>query len=440
MDAPAVLSVTVKLSVAGLWHLGSVTAACLASAGHDVTGFDPDVDVVRRLNDGQPPIFEPGLPELIAGSYRDGRLRFSSDPREAMHQSEVVWIAWDTPVDRDDRADVDAVMANAVRLFPHLAPGTLVLVSSQLPVGSVARLEQECARAKGITFGCIPENLRLGQAVDHFLTPDRVVVGLRHPEDRERVMTLFAPFTDNLVWMSVESAEMTKHALNAFLATSVAFANEIATLCERVGADASEVAHGLKTDFRIGPRAYLAPGGAFAGGTLARDVVFLNALGNQRQTPVTLLSAVYASNELHRSWPARRLEQLFGGVRGRRIAVWGLTYKPDTDTLRGSHAVALCETLSAAGASVTAHDPAVPTLPAALKAQWRLSPSALEAARDADAIVVATEWPEYRQIGADAVMAHVGRLRVSVIDANRFLKSTLAADPRIQYVTVGSPA
>jgi UDPglucose 6-dehydrogenase len=436
--------VAVKLSVAGLWHLGSVTAACVASAGHDVTGFDPDVDVVRRLTNGQPPVFEPGLPELIAQSYREGRLRFSSDPREAMHQSEVVWIAWDTPVDRDDRADVDAVMANAIRLFPHLAPGTLVLVSSQLPVGSVERLEQECARARpgdnGITFGCIPENLRLGQAVDRFLTPDRVVVGVRHPDDRERVTTLFASFTDNLVWMSVESAEMTKHALNAFLATSVAFANEIATLCERVGADASEVAHGLKTDFRIGPRAYLAPGGAFAGGTLARDVVFLNALGNQCQTPVTLLSAVYTSNELHRGWPARRLEQLFGDVRGRRIAVWGLTYKPDTDTLRGSHAVALCETLSAAGASVTAHDPAVPTLPAALEAQWQLSPSALEAARDADAIVVATEWPEYRQIGADAVMAHVGRLRVSVIDANRFLKGTLAVDPRIQYVTVGSPA
>jgi UDPglucose 6-dehydrogenase len=446
MDAPAVLSVTVKLSVAGLWHLGSVTAACLASAGHDVTGFDPDVDVVRRLSDGQPPIFEPGLPELIAQSQREGRLRFSSDPREAMHESEVVWIAWDTPVDRDDRADVEAVMANAVGLFPHLAPGTLVLVSSQLPVGSVERLEQECARAgpgnnvTGITFGCVPENLRLGQAVDRFLTPDRVVVGVRHPEDRERVTTLFAPFTDNLVWMSVESAEMTKHALNAFLATSVAFANEIATLCERVGADASEVARGLRTDFRIGPKAYLAPGGAFAGGTLARDVVFLNTLGNECETPVTLLSAVYTSNELHRGWPARRLKQLFGDVRGRRIAVWGLTYKPDTDTLRGSHAVALCETLAAGGASVTAHDPAVAKLPAEITAQWHLSASALEAARDADAIVVATEWPEYRQIAADALIAHVGRPRVSVIDANRFLWDTLASDPRIQYVTVGSPA
>jgi UDPglucose 6-dehydrogenase len=433
----------VKLSVAGLWHLGSVTAACLASAGHDVTGFDPDANVVRRLTDGQPPIFEPGLPELVRKACREGHLRFSPDPRDAVRESEVVWIAWDTPVDRDDRADVEAVIANAALLLPHLSPGTLVLVSSQLPVGSVGRLEQECRRARpgvAITFGCVPENLRLGQAVDRFLSPDRVVVGVRHPDDRERVTTLFAPFTDNLVWMSVESAEMTKHALNAFLATSVAFANEIATLCERVGADAGDVARGLKTDFRIGPKAYLAPGGAFAGGTLARDIVFLNALGNERQTPVTLLSAVYTSNELHRGWPGRRLEQLFGTVRGRRIAVWGLTYKPDTDTLRGSHAVALCEKLSEGGASVVAHDPAVATLPAAIKAGWKLSASALEAARDADAIVVATEWPEYRQIGADAVMSHVGRSRVSVIDANRFLNDTLGADPRIQYVTVGSPA
>jgi len=440
----------VKLSVAGLWHLGSVTAACLASAGHDVTGFDVDGDVVRRLQtDGRPPIFEPGLRELVDSGRREGRLRFSSDPRDAVRQSDVVWIAWDTPVDRNDRADAEAVIERTARLFPNLSPGTLVLVSSQLPVGSVRRLEQECLRARpgvpgvdvaGITFGCIPENLRLGQAIERFLNPDRVVVGVRQPEDRARVTALFAPFTHKLEWMSVESAEMTKHALNAFLATSVAFANEIAMLCERVGADASEVARGLKTDVRIGPKAYLAPGGAFAGGTLARDLMFLSALGDERQTPVTLLSSVYISNELHRGWPARRLEQLFGDMAGRRIAVWGLTYKPGTDTLRGSHAVALCERLTAAGASVAAHDPAVAALPADIRGHWRLSASALDAAREADAIVVATEWPEYRQIGADAVMLHVGGPRVRVLDANRFLKDTLSADPRIQYLTVGSPA
>ena len=438
---------TVRLSVAGLWHLGSVTAACLASAGHDVTGFDGDVETVRRLqDDGQPPIFEPGLHELVENGRRDGRLRFSSDAADAVRQSEIVWIAWDTPVDQDDRADVDAVIDNAARLFPHLSPGTLVLVSSQLPVGSVQRLERDCVRVRpdaGISFGCIPENLRLGQAIERFLRPDRVVAGVRQPADRARVTALFAPFTDKLEWMSVESAEMTKHALNAFLATSVAFANEIATLCERVGADASEVARGLKTDARIGPKAYLAPGGAFAGGTLARDLVFLNALGEERAVPVTLLSSVYVSNELHRGWPARRLEQLFGHMRGRRIAVWGLTYKPGTDTLRGSHALALCGQLTAAGATVMAHDPAVTALPAGTagtNAPCRVSASALDAVREADAIVVATEWPEYREIAADAVMSHVGRPRVSVIDANRFLKDTLAADPRIQYVTVGSPA
>jgi UDPglucose 6-dehydrogenase len=433
-----------KLSVAGLWHLGSVTAACLASAGHDVTGFDVDGDVVRRLQtDGQPPIFEPGLRELVDSGRREGRLRFSSDPRDAARHSDVVWIAWDTPVDGDDRADVEAVIDSSARLFPHLSPGTLVLVSSQLPVGSVRRLEQDCRDARpdaGITFGCIPENLRLGQAIERFLKPDRVVVGVRQPDDRARVTALFAPFTDKLEWMSVESAEMTKHALNAFLATSVAFANEIAALCERVGADASEVARGLRTDARIGLKAYLAPGGAFAGGTLARDLIFLNALGNERQTPVTLLSSVYISNELHRGWPARRLEQLFGKMVGRRIAVWGLTYKPGTDTLRGSHAVALCEQLTAAGASVAAHDPAIAALPAGIQGHCRLSASALDAAHEADAIVVATEWPEYRRIGADAVMSHVGGPRVSVLDANRFLKDTLAADPRIQYLTVGSPA
>jgi len=434
----------VKVCVAGLWHLGCVTAACLASAGHSVTGFDEDVDVVSRLSTaGRPPIFEPGLNELIERGGRDGRLRFSSDPRTALPEADVVWIAWDTPVDREDRADAGAVLDAAVRLLPHVAPGALVLVSSQLPVGSVRRLEQACGSARPdgcITFGCIPENLRLGQAIQRFMDPDRVVVGLRQPGDRERITRLFAPFTDRLVWMSVESAEMTKHALNAFLATSVAFANEIATLCEQVGADAGEVALGLKTDLRIGHKAYLSPGGPFAGGTLARDLVFLNGLGAAHQTPVTLLSSVGRSNDLHRGWPARRLEQLFGGLRGRRVAIWGLTYKPGTDTLRGSQALRLCGQLTAAGARVTAHDPAIAALPVEFEGQCRLSASALQAVHDVDAIVVATEWPEYREIGADAVVTHAGRSGVTVIDANRFLKDTLAADPRIQYLTVGSPA
>ena len=428
-----------KVCVAGLWHLGSVMAACLADGGHEVCGFD-EKDVTGALARGEPPVAEPGLADLVTKNIREGRLRFDANAAAALRGAEVVWIAYDTPVDDDDRADVDAVMASVQSLFPHIPDGALVLISSQLPVGSTRRLEDLLAGSeggrRGITFGCSPENLRLGKAIQVFTRPDRVVVGLRSVEDRPRVETLLAPFTDRIEWMSVESAEMTKHALNAFLATSVVFINEIAALCEQVGADAKEVERGLKSEQRIGPSAYLGPGGAFAGGTLARDVQFLSELGQQHSVPVELIGAVKTSNDGHRGWEKRRLQELLGPLAGRRIAVWGLTYKPGTDTLRRSSAITLCEWLVEQGAVVVAHDPAVKALPPALSARMEMAATPLQAATGAAALVIMTEWPDYRAIGgARIATAMNGGL---VLDANRFLGQQLASLPGVRYVAVGT--
>ena len=245
-----------KVCVAGLWHLGSVTAACLADSGCDVTGLDEAGETVEALNRGQAPLYEPGLDELIRKGIEAGLLRFTTNAGEAVKSASVLWIAFDTPVSEDDRADVNHVVSRVEKLFPLLEPGTLVVVSSQLPVGSVAALERRCGR-QDISFAALPENLRLGKAIEVFSKPDRVVAGVRGDSDRARIATLLAPLTDRIEWMSVESAEMTKHAINAFLATSVVFINEIATICEEVGADAKEVECGLKSESRIGPRAYL---------------------------------------------------------------------------------------------------------------------------------------------------------------------------------------
>lgn len=429
-----------KVCVFGLWHLGSVTAACLADAGHDVVGIDPDAQVVQKLSRGVPPLFEPGLDELVRTGLSGGRLRFSTDP-SGIAGADVLWVTVDTPVDADDGADSESVMRSVARLFDHVRDGTLVLISSQLPVGSTRRLETMFAEAAGgraVGFAYSPENLRLGRAIDAFRRPDRVVAGVRAERDRDRIAELLRPFTDRIVWMSVESAEMTKHALNAFLATSVAFINEIAAVCEHVGADASDVERGLKTDPRIGPNAYLSPGGAFAGGTLARDVGFLSALGAERGVPTTLLSAVRASNDAHREWPQRRLAALLGGLDGKRIAVWGLTYKAGTDTLRRSAAVELCRWIHAQGATAIAHDPAISTIPSDLTATLTLAPDPLDAVRAADALVVSTPWPDYRAVAAADVAA---RMRGSlVLDANRFLAATLGAERALRYVTVGAGA
>jgi len=428
-----------KVCVQGLWHLGSVTAACLASLGHEVAGLDFDAETIDGLKQGHSPLFEPGLDELIEDGLDSGKLKFSSASAEAVTNVDVLWVTYDTPVDDDDRADVGFVNAQIEQTLPYLPVGATVLLSSQMPVGSIRQLE-EIAMArypeKGLGFACSPENLRLGKALDVFLKPDRIVVGVRSDRDREKLELLLRTITDRIEWMSVESAEMTKHAINAFLATSVTFANEIASVCEFVGADAKEVERGLKSESRIGPKAYLAPGGAFAGGTLARDVAFLDGIGTKHGLTTYLLSSVKVSNDEHKGWARRRLRSALGSLSGAHIAMWGLTYKPGTDTLRRSMAVELCDWLVAEGAEVRVHDPAVNVPPRSFAATVRQFDDPLRALEGAQALVVCTEWPLYREIRGEEVARVAPGL--AVIDANRFLAG-LAATPGIKYLAVGTP-
>lgn len=421
----------------GLWHLGAVTSACLASAGHRVIGFDHDAKIVAELMHGRLPVSEPGLDELTRRGLDAGALKISSAPRD-LADAEIVWITYDTPVDENDVADVEFVIEHVAALFPLLRADALVLISSQMPVGSTRRLAEMYARVlpQGkATFAYSPENLRLGKAIDAFLHPDRVVVGTRDAADRVRLTELFKPITDKIEWMSVESAEMTKHALNAFLATSVAFANEIGALCERVGADAREVERGLKSETRIGARAYLRPGNAFAGGTLARDIAFLTEIGRAQATPTNLLAAVRTSNDAHKQWAQRALTRALGDLRGKTIALLGLTYKPGTDTLRRSSAVETARWLNAQGARVVAFDPAVKILPDELVRVIELRDSIESALSDADAALIATEWQEIAALNADDIVRWMRQ--PIVLDAARFLEKNLGNDSRIRYISVG---
>jgi UDPglucose 6-dehydrogenase len=429
-----------NVAILGVWHLGSVIAACIARAGHTVIGWDRDESGITQLSAGHGPLAEPGLDDLLSETIAAGRLRFTSDLADAVRQAEVVWIAFDTPVDDEDRADVDAVMGDVRSALPYLNDGALVISSSQLPVGSVARIEREyaaLATGRVVGFACCPENLRLGKAIHVFMHPDRIVAGVRSERDRATVRALFAPITDQIIWMSVESAEMTKHAINAFLATSVTFINEIAALCEAVGADAKEVERGLKTDRRIGADAYLSPGAAFGGGTLARDLGLLERKAAEVDVATPLVRGVRESNRAHAGWTHRTLTAMLAPLAGRRVAIWGLTYKAGTDTLRRSPSLDLCRTLSREGTAVTAFDPAVRTIPESLSGILTLAPDPLAAATGADAIVVGTEWPILRQVSTDALVEAVAR--PIVIDPGRFLAGTLGRDARVRYVAVGTP-
>ena len=419
-----------KIVVQGLWHLGCVTAACCAKH-FQVTGLDFNALTVTKLNQGQAPLFEPGLNELIATGIAARKLSFTTDAPIACAHADVLWLCYDTPVNDNDESDLESVLANLRKALPHLPEDALVLISSQLPVGTCAKLEKKFPQ---FHFACSPENLRLGKAIDAFEKAERVIAGVRDGAKRALLEKLFAPFTSQILFMRSESAEMVKHALNSFLALSITFINEIARLCEHTGADAKEVSAGLKSEPRIGPKAYLGPGGPFAGGTLARDVVTLMKLAEAEGEKISVIPAIKQSNDLHRGWAFRRLQSRLGKLRGRKIAILGLTYTTSTDTLRRSAAVELCKQLLKAGARVAAFDPAVKHLPDDLS-KVSFAVDVAPALDGADATVICTEWPQFRQTDWPKMVRAMKQ--PVIVDANRFLEKELKSIAGVEHLSVG---
>jgi len=423
-----------KICVYGLWHLGCVTAGCLAEAGFEVLGLDDDAYLVAEFQKGHAPLHEPGLDDLIAKGIASGKLSASTDAKATFAGADVLWVTFDTPVNDRDEADVAYVRAKLEAIVNFIAPGTLILISSQVPAGFTASLEKDW-RARNLRYAVSPENLRLGKALDVFRKPDRVIVGLRAGVGLETIEAVFKPFSDNLIVMSIESAEMTKHAINAFLATSVTFINEIARICEQVGANAKEVERGLKSESRIGPKAYLGPGSAFAGGTLARDLRFLVDLGARHEVATPVFAGVIASNDRHRDWLHDRVSSILVELPDPTVAVLGLTYKPGTNTLRRSSSVELCQWLASLKVRVQAHDPAIEVLPEELQGILTLCPSAQGALQGADLAILATEWPAFRTLSSADFFA---KMRVArVIDQNWYLADVLGNDARIHYMATG---
>jgi UDPglucose 6-dehydrogenase len=355
--------------------------------------------------------------------------------------ADIVWICHDTPVDDDDRADVAAVFRRVEAIFPHLKNGAVVLVSAQLPVGTVARLEKSfAAQANGrrVDFACSPENLRLGRALEIFRNPGRIVIGIRHERGRDKLSPLLSRFCQNLIWMSVESAEMVKHSLNAFLALSITFTNELATIAEQVGANVSDIEKALRSDPRIGPNAYVKAGPAFAGGTLARDVQFLSAIAEHEKLRTPLIGNIVASNRAHGQWSINQLRRRLGSLKGKTIAVLGLSYKPGTDAIRRSPSIELLRELLADGATIRVYDPAVRKLPDEFRSGVTIASDAKGAIAGAAAVVVATEWPQFRELDAEdftgGMDGHV------VLDPGAFLSPTIPKDPALTVLSIGCTA
>ena len=426
-----------KICVFGIWHLGIVTAVSLAEAGFVTIGLETDEKAAKRLSEGHPPLFEPGVEEVMASTLAKGSLSFTHDKKAALKDADIVWVTFDTPVDDNDIADSQGVCKHITDIFPLLKENAVLLISSQLPVGSTRILEMEHQKicpSKKLIFAYSPENLRLGKALEVFRHSERIVVGLREGKGKEQLDQLLSVFCKNILWMGVEAAELSKHAINAFLATCVTFINEIATVAEKVGADPAEVERALRSEPRIGAKAYIRPGAAFAGGTLARDIRFLSDIGRKRKITMPLINSVLPSNEAHSFWPFNRLKEQSTSFE--TVTILGLSYKPGTDTLRRSLAIELIQKLLADGTKIKAFDPSLKNLPASAP-KIALSQNLESAVTDTDAVIVMTEWPEFRALSADQLAKSMKK--PFVIDQNKFL-GYLDGDPRIDYLFMGKVA
>ena len=390
-----------KICVIGIWHLGSVTSACLAQLGHRVVGVDADARRVEELNRGAAPLFEPGLDELIAANLAYGCLSFTTDPAEGLDGAAYAIIAHDTPVDEQDEVDLSPLFAAAALLAPHLESGATVIVSSQVPVGTCEQLAMRIRELNpSLDFGIAytPENLRLGQAIERFRHPDMLVIGADDGATCDRVDNLLSVIEGRRIKVGLRTAEMIKHAINCYLATSISFINEIANICDEVGADALSVAQALRLDSRIGPKAPLHPGLGFAGGTLARDLKALLRIADRHGYPAPMTRVVLAVNEGQSRTVLRKLKGVYASLQGRQVGVLGLTYKPGTSTLRRSAALDFIKAMAADGASIRAYDPKADPEDVRMHSDLTLCDNPYTVAEGGDALFLATAWPEFRDL------------------------------------------
>ncbi len=392
---------THTISVLGLWHLGAVYSAGLAELGHTVFGIDEDISVVKALRQGSPQVAEPGLRELIIKNLRKKHLSFTA-VLSPISQSEVVWFTHDTPINERDEADESIIFQVLKRITPLLQDGVLIALSSQIRVGTSRKIADYIGRVRpelAFNLAYLPENLQLGQAMTSFFKPKRIVIGARDARTFSRAASLFAPLKTSFVQMTPESAEISKHALNSFLATSLSFIYDIADLCEETGADVLEVSRALKSDPRIGPAAYLDASVGFSGGTLGRDLRALLKTGRERHLALPVIQGVWNKNQSRTSFLMRTLRDILGQVQGKTIGVLGLTYKAGTPTLRRSLSLMMVRELQRSGAVVRATDPGAHAKEVKdANRKIAFSRDGYRMAHGCHALLLLTGWPDFMNL------------------------------------------
>ncbi len=430
-----------NICVVGSGYVGLVTGACLADFGMHVVGVDKDAAKVAALSQGRVPIFEPGLDTLVQKNMAEGRLRFSTDLPPAIEEASVIFIAVGTPPKSDGSADLTFIREVAASIADHLNGYKVIVTKSTVPIGTGKMIETLLQSGAGgrHPFAVVsnPEFLREGSAIEDFMHPDRVVIGSRDPRAIELMQDVYSPLAAAdvpFVITNVESAELIKYASNGFLATKISFINEVAELCEALGADVEVVARGMGLDSRIGPK-FLSPGPGFGGSCFPKDTRAVAQIARDQGLAFRIIEAVLEVNESTKARMVRKIERSLGDIAGRTVAVLGLSFKPNTDDVRESPALPIVQGLLDAGAAVRAFDPEAmppcqPLFPAVT-----FCDNAYEAAAGADALVILTEWNQFRKLELDRL--HALLRRPLVVDLRNLYEPEKMAAAGFEYVSIG---
>ena len=429
-----------NVAVVGTGYVGLVMGAGLAEMGNVVVCADVDRSKIDRLKRNEVPIYEPGLEPLVVRNQAEGRLRFTTDVGEAVEQSDIVFIAVGTPPDEDGSADLTHVLDVAATIGRHMNRTKVVVTKSTVPVGTAEKVRAAISAQTKVPFHLAsnPEFLKEGAAVQDFMKPDRIVLGVHSREAETALRELYEPFVRSgnpILFMDIPSAEVTKYAANAMLAARIALMNQFAALCERVGADVDDVRRGIGSDARIG-KAFLFPGPGYGGSCFPKDVKALCATGREVGARQDILETVEASNEQQKGVAVRKVERALGGLAGRTVAVWGLAFKAQTDDMREAASLVVVEALLAGGARVTVHDPkAMEEGRRYFGDRVRYVEHRYDALGGADALVVLTEWQEYRVLDYDRAKALMRR--PVVIDTRNLYEPARMRQHGFTYDSIG---
>ena len=431
-----------KITVVGTGYVGLVTGTCLAETGNHVCCVDIDERKVNKLKNGQITIYEPGLEKLFERNLKEERLTFTTDLKEGLDGSEIVFLALPTPPGEDGSADLKYVLGVADHIGKLLTDYKIIIDKSTVPVGTAEKVHAAIAKNYNGEFDVVsnPEFLREGVAVDDFMKPDRIVIGTTSERAKKLLTELYGPYVrqgNPIIFMDERSAELTKYAANAFLATKISFMNEISQLCERLGADVDMVRRGIGSDERIGKR-FLFPGIGYGGSCFPKDVKALVYSSNEVDYEFQILNAVTDVNEKQKSHLVTKIKRYFTNLNGKHFALWGLAFKPNTDDIREAPALEIISALLAEGATVSAYDPeAMNNVKAIFGDKISFGETQYDCLENADALIIATEWNEFRTPDFDKILASLKE--PAIFDGRNVFDVPTMQEKGLHYESIGRP-